>query len=324
MPGKHSTGYFRYVTLKSEISSEGYCYGMAGLWDGVMKRLVKGYAKHFTTWLRGEAVFVRALDIELKNQHLFADALLEVLLHAKSALLHIEFQTYDDPEMEMRLLEYNVLASRQYRHLPVYSYVIYLRKAGRIAESPLVRTFPDGEEIHRFFYRVIKLWEIPAEALLQTGWIGVLPLVTLTDGGKQPEVVKEMIDRLASAQEYDLLAISEVVGGLAFTAGPELEWFKRRFSMFQDILRESPIYQEIIEQGLEKGIEKGKIQGQREMLLDLVQIRFPELLTLAKQQTDGITDPGVLPSLNHKLLAVQAVEEARQLLLSIDRGETKH
>ncbi len=37
--------------------------------------------------------------------------------------------------------------------------------------------------------------------------------------------------------------------------------------MFQDILRESPIYQEIIEQGLEKGI-----QGQREMLLGFVQM----------------------------------------------------
>ena len=174
---------------------------MAGLWDGVMKRLVRGYAKYFTRWLKEEAVFVRALDIELKNQHLFADALSEVLLHGKPALLHIEFQVYDDPEMEMRLLEYNVLASRQYRHLPVYSYVIYLRKAGRIAESPLVRTFPDGEEVHRFFFRVIKLWEISAEALLQIGWIGVLPLVTLTDGGKRPEVVKEMIDRLAVAEE---------------------------------------------------------------------------------------------------------------------------
>ncbi len=322
MPGKHSTGYFRYVTLKSEISSEGYCYGMAGLWDGVMKRLVKGYAKHFTTWLRGEAVFVRALDIELKNQHLFADALLEVLLHAKSALLHIEFQTYDDPEMEMRLLEYNVLASRQYRHLPVYSYVIYLRKAGRIAESPLVRTFPDGEEIHRFFYRVIKLWEIPAEALLQTGWIGVLPLVTLTDGGKQPEVVKEMIDRLASAQEYDLLAISEVIGGLAFRNSPELEWFKRRFSMFQDILRDSPIYQEIIEQGLEKGREEGRIQEQREMLMRLVQLRFPELFALAKQQADGITNPEILTPVNFKLLDVQTLEEARRILLSINKAET--
>ena len=64
---------------------------MAGLWDGVMKRLVRGYAKHFARWLTEEAVFVRALDIELKNQHLFADALLEVLLHGKPALLHIEF-----------------------------------------------------------------------------------------------------------------------------------------------------------------------------------------------------------------------------------------
>lgn len=145
---------------------------MAGLWDGVMKRLVRGYAKHFTRWLTEEAVYVRALDIELKNQHLFADALLEVLLREQPALVHIEFQAYDDPDMEMRLLEYNVLASRQYRHLPVYSYVIYLRKAGKIAESPLVRTFPNGEEIHRFFYRVVKLWEIPAEVLLQTEWLG--------------------------------------------------------------------------------------------------------------------------------------------------------
>lgn len=139
-------------------------------------------------------------------------------------------------------------------------------------------------------------------------------------GGKQPEVVREMIDRLASVEDYDLLAISEVVGGLAFKKGPELEWFKRRFSMFQDILRESPIYQEIVEQGL----EKGRIQEQREMLIRLVQMRFPELLALAKQQADGITNPEVLPPVNFKLIEIQTIEEARQLLLNINKGETKH
>lgn len=296
---------------------------MAGLWDGVMKRLVRGYAKHFTRWLTEEAVYVRALDIELKNQHLFADALLEVLLREQPALVHIEFQAYDDPDMEMRLLEYNVLASRQYGHLPVYSYVIYLRKAGEIAESPLVRTFPDGQVIHRFFYRVIKLWEIPAEVLLQTGWLGVLPLVTLTAGGKQPEVVREMIDRLASVEEYDLLAISEVVGGLAFKKGPELEWFKRRFSMFQDILRESPIYQEIVEQGREEERQR-RIQEHRTFLIRLIQLHFPELEALAKQKADGIEDPDVLSAMNFKLLAAQTLEESRRILLSIDRGGTKH
>ena len=89
--------------------------------------------------------------------------------------------------------------------------------------------------------------------------------------------------------------------------------------MFQDILREPPIYQELVEQGLEKGI-----QGQREMLLGFVQMRFPELLALAKQQAEGITDPDLLPSVSHKLLATQTLEEARRILLSIDKGRTKH
>jgi hypothetical protein len=92
-------------------------------------------------------------------------------------------------------------------------------------------------------------------------------------------------------------------------------WFKRRFSMFQDILRESPIYQELVEQGLEKGI-----QGQREMLLGFVQMRFPELLALAKQRTEGITDPDLLPSMSHKLFAAQTLEEARRILLGEDGG----
>jgi hypothetical protein len=89
--------------------------------------------------------------------------------------------------------------------------------------------------------------------------------------------------------------------------------------MFQDILRESPIYQELVEQGLEKGI-----QGQREMLLGFVQMRFPELLALAKQRTEGITDPDLLPSMSHKLFAAQTLEEARRILLGEDSGETKH
>ncbi|HEX9134285.1 MAG TPA: hypothetical protein VF844_18495 [Ktedonobacteraceae bacterium] len=85
--------------------------------------------------------------------------------------------------------------------------------------------------------------------------------------------------------------------------------------MFQDILRESSVYQEVVEKG---------IQGQREMLLGFVQMRFPELLALAEQQTGGITDPNFLPSVSHKLLAVQTLEEARRMLLSVDRGGTKH
>jgi predicted transposase YdaD len=287
-----------------------------------MKRLVRRYARQFVRWLSAEAVFVRALDIELQNQHLFADALLEVMLHGTSALLHIEFQTYDDADMEVRLQEYNVLASRQYEHLPVYSYVIYLRKVGEVAVSPLVRSFPNGEDVHHFFFGVIKLWEVPAELLLGAGWIGVLPLVTLTNGGKRPEVVRKMIDQLASAEEYDLLAIAQVLGGLVFKAGPELEWFRKRFSMFQDILSESWVYQELVEQGVEKGREEERqqeLQRQRQTIIGFVQRRFPEITALAEQQTAKITDPETLQTVILKLLDAQTVEEARQILLSVDK-----
>ena len=300
---------------------------MAGLWDSLLKRLVRRYAKHFARWLVAEAVFVRALDIELQNQHLFADALLEVRLRGEPALLHIEFQSYDDPDMATRLLEYNVLASRQYGHLPVYSYVIYLRRMGEVAASPLVRGFPTGEDVHHFFFGVIKLWEVPAELFLGAGWTGVLPLVTLTDGGKRPEVVKEMIDQLASAEEYDVLAIAQVLGGLVFKTGPELEWFKRRLSMFQDILSESWVYQELVEQGVEKGREEERqqeLQRQRQTIIGFVQRRFPEITALAEQQTAKITDPETLQTVILKLLDAQTIEEVRQILLNLDKDETRH
>src|SRR5205814_1627835 len=97
--------------------------------------------------------------------------------------------------------------------------------------------------------------------ILQPGQIGLLPLVTLTRGGKQPEVVNEMIDRLAAEGEWDLLAMSNILGGLTFQKGPEREWFRKRFSMFQDILRESWVYQEIGQEFREKGLEKGLAKG---------------------------------------------------------------
>jgi hypothetical protein len=60
------------------------------------------------------------------------------------------------------------------------------------------------------------------------------------------------------------------------------------------------------------------------MLLKLIQLRFPELEALAKQQTDGITYPEILPPVNFKLLAAQTVEEARQILLNLDKDEARH
>jgi hypothetical protein len=300
---------------------------MANAWDYFMKRLIGGYPKQFTNWLLAGATFIRPLDNELKIQSLYADALLEVVVHGKPALLHVEFQTYDDPDMGIRILEYNILASRQYDRLPTYSIVIYLRKDGEVAESPYRRIFPDDRPIHNFHFQVIKLWEIQAEMIFQTNLTGLLPLVTLTENGKQPEVVQTMIDRLANEQDRDLLAIASIVGGLVFKKADEQAWFKRRFIMFQDILRDSWVYQQIGEDFFKDGIKQERQQELhrfRQMVTEVAQMRFASLVALAKQKAEILEDPDALHQLTIQLIGAQDTDEARELLLQVSKLEEQN
>jgi type II secretory pathway component PulM len=93
--------------------------------------------------------------------------------------------------------------------------------------------------------------------------------------------------------------------------------------MFQDILRESPIYQELVEQGREEERQQ-ELQRQRQTLMGFVQRHFPEIGALAKQQIDSVTDPEILQTVILRLLDCQTIEEAKQLLLSVNKGKTKH
>ena len=97
--------------------------------------------------------------------------------------------------------------------------------------------------------------------------------------------------------------------------------------MFQDILRESWVYQEIgqeflaegLEKGLERGLKKGKLEGQRQTLMSYVQMRFAELSELTKQQLEDVKDSEALEAVTLKLFAAQTVEEARKILFEVGK-----
>jgi predicted transposase YdaD len=135
-----------------------------------------------------------------------------------------------------------------------------------------------------------------------------------------------MITRLAEAQEWDLLAISRLLGGFVFKKEAEREWFRKRFTMHQDILRDSWVYQEIgqefLEQGFEKGLEKGReqiIRGHRQVVLSFVQAHFPEIADQVMQQIENINDPELLQALTTKLVAAQELDEAKKILFEVDK-----
>ena len=107
----------------------------------------------------------------------------------------MEIQRYRDVDMSERVWEYNVSATCKY-HQTVSSFVLYLRRDGIIAESPYIRRRLDGQEVHRFHFVNVKLWEVPTEELRALGLVGLLPLLPLTREGANPEVVEEIIEKL--------------------------------------------------------------------------------------------------------------------------------
>lgn len=295
---------------------------MAGKWDSLSKLLIGARPWQYVNWLLGGATLLAPLNIELMARHLFADALLKVLVDGKQALLHVEFQTYEDDAMERRMLEYNVLAERQYDGLPVCSFVIYLQKR-KVAQTPYVRRFVDGQIVHQFHFRVVKLWEVPAQFILDQDLDGLLPLLPLTMGGKEPEVISIMVNRLAKSGDKNLLSLAEMVGGLVFSRQSEKTWFERKFAMLDEILKESWVYQKIVNEGLQEGRQQGREEGRqqgwrssRQTIIDLVNRRFPALSDLASRRVADMTDLDALRILTVELASAQDLGAARVVLLA--------
>ncbi|MGH2494907.1 MAG: Rpn family recombination-promoting nuclease/putative transposase [Ktedonobacteraceae bacterium] len=314
--------------------------GLAKLWDRSMKRLFRAAPRDFAEWLLPGCHFIRIVSPELdgdESEAIYSDILFEVMLNGVQALLHVEFQRSSDSQMAERLWEYNLKGTRQYR-CPVWSIVLYLKRDGEVAESPLTRDFPTGRVVHRFDFEVTKLWEILTIELAQKDLPGLLPLLPLTKGGARREIVEDVIAGLMPPGEEpktELLTLAYGLASLAFGKRNKVDqiWLRRRFAMMYDMLRETPAFQDIIKEGLEEGLkegrekglkegrEKGQLEALRQTLMHVVTARFPKLVRLAKGQAAVIDDPDELDGLIVKISIAQNSREARSYLLNEQEDE---
>ena len=299
---------------------------MPGRWDTSTKRLVGENPEHFIKWILPGAEFkekAQSKPLNLNTREREVDALYEILLYGTLCLVHIEFQSFFDGSMAQRMWEYNTLATFSYNR-PTCSFVIYLKKC-EVPESLYEWTFPNGEVIHHFHFKVIKLWEISAKMLKQTGLLGIFPLMVLTKDGKRREVVDEVITRLqqqGGESAKELISLTYIFATLAFENQGDLTWLKRRINQMQDFLQESWLYQEIMQKGFDKGIEKEReeeLRRQRQLLMTIIHMHFPNITSLAQKQAEAIKDPEVLQGLIFKVLAAETEEEATQGLLAISQ-----
>jgi len=132
--------------------------------------------------------------------------------------------------------------------------------------------------------------------------------------------------------------VLELLASLVFKDNLEYSnWLDRRFSMLRDILQETSAYQQIfqegedkgyqdgikegVKEGMKEGVKEGEILGLRQLLMDILQKRFPDVVQLAAPQVNVVNDPALLHGTILKMIEIQSMEEVLRLLLELSKNK---
>jgi predicted transposase/invertase (TIGR01784 family) len=222
--------------------------------DNCCKLLAEKYPERFATWLLGQPTsMVEVLKTELTIEPIRADSV--ILLQTKGQILHIEFQVKLDsePPLPLRFLDYWVRLYRSYR-VPIIQVLVLLRPpaAGTEIESAFVL----GTTRHE--YRVVKLWEQDPAIFLNDP--ALLPLATLA-ATTAPEDLLERTAAEVSKIESESLR-QEIAGYAQLMAGLRFKTDLIHRVFREGMMRESVIYQEILQEGELKGRQEGRQEGE--------------------------------------------------------------
>lgn len=218
--------------------------------DNLCKFLSEKYPDRFANWLLGEMpTSVEILKTELGIEPIRADSL--TLLRTHDRILHIEFQVnlLSTPPLPLRMLDYWVRLHRLYG-LPITQVLVLLKQpaAGTIIETEF------HLEQTRHSYRVVCMWEQSPAAFLEDP--ALMPLAVLAESENPEQLltqVSQRVDMIESlGQRQEVAACSQLLAGLRFKKELIQGLFRER------IMRESVIYQDILQEGRQEGRQEGE------------------------------------------------------------------
>ena len=286
--------------------------------DIVSKHLIQTYPADFARFAlqRDDIEGVEVLDTEQPSVRR-PDSLLRVCIGGDEVLVHHEFQTTDstDTPMPLRMAGYIGRLIELYG-LPVYAHVLYLRPdAGRRDPGYYLQEHPDYPiAIH---YKVIRLSQLPGQAVLDSGSVGLLPFAPLmqppagqTEATWLEHCVATAWDMpLERSIKADVLTGLTLLSSLVYNPQTITATVSKEYLM--DLIRESSFAQYLTQQAREEGIE----QGIRESIQEVLELRFqpPAVLRLA-DQIAAIDDVPRLKQLHRAAIQVPSLEAFRNLL----------
>lgn len=199
----------------------------------------------------------------------------------ETRLAVFELQTEWNRDVSLNLLDYRTRYKIKYK-METVSYVILLRPS----ESAM-DIYEDNEV--RFTYNLIKIYEMDAREIVDSGPLCLMPFVPLMKHGR--ELATQADDLIYKSgrsrmEKADLLTSMAILSGIVSKDLP-VQLIERR----RDIMIESAAYDIIKQEGIREGIQEGMVLNAREMLLDVIETRFnkvpDDISAIVNQTSDG-------------------------------------
>ncbi|MFN5515956.1 MAG: Rpn family recombination-promoting nuclease/putative transposase [Cyanobacteriota bacterium] len=261
------------------------------MYDNTCKYLAETYPADFATWLLGKPIALTRLEPrELSTEPIRADSL--TFLASQDVVLHLEFQTRPDDAIPFRMADYYLRLYRKYPQRRIRQFVIYLLPS----QDPLVYQTTFEPTYLRHEFTVVRLWEEPVDIFMQNQ--GLMPLAALTQTPDPVQTLRDIaqrIDRIPERrQQRNLTAATEIISGLA------LEKHVIQQLLRSDIMKESVIYQAILEEGKLEGRQEGRQEGlteaQKQIALKMLRSGLAkslivELTGLSPTEVESLASP---------------------------------
>jgi predicted transposase YdaD len=242
------------------------------------------------TWIKWVTQFPDVIAREiLDSEFQWVSRQNDVLLKAFSPehgefLVLNELQLRYKNTMPLRMRAYTGLAEEKF-NLPVYPVLInILQPAPSVIVSDRYETNFLGIQA-RQDYRVINLWEVDASIVFDQSISTLLPFVPVLQGGGDPEVVQRAVQLLRL--DESLSELEPLLGFFAsFVLDTELVSQILRWDMA--VLRESPWYQEIRQEGRQEALQEGEEREAKSLILRLLTRRIGELAPEMRSQVQAL------------------------------------
>ncbi|OAB58461.1 flagellar assembly protein H [Phormidium willei BDU 130791] len=231
------------------------------MYDNICKFLAETFPDNVATWLLGRSVQLSQLSPkELSNEPIRADAI--ILQQSEDLVLHSEFQTQPSEEVPFRMTDYRLRGYRRFPHKRMIQVVVYLKPSN----SPLVYQDYFHIEGLQYQFRVIRLWEQPKDLFLQSP--GLLPFAVLSRTDNRSQVLNQVAEELDKIEDRrtrsNLATATGVLAGLVLDDGLIRQIIRR------DVMRESVVYQEILQEGELIGEQRGILAGKQQVAINLL------------------------------------------------------